>query len=287
MKKQLKLMIVAGVIFALSTGIVFADVKSQTINLVIGQSTAQVNGKNITMAAPAHVVGGRTLVPLRFISEAFGCEVKWEGATKTAIVYLENYQIDVPIGQYSVITNGIEETIEVPAQIIDGNTYVPLRLISENLGAKVDYNADTKNISIVMNTYRNTSSAFEAVIPDGWKVIEENAAGVDLIGPENYVLSIIQLDTSQVVSASTFKEVAGKVFDAYSIKEDFSSTNETDGLAYASYQEQGNQFFLTLRLLDNGNLYACLMAHALGNEDAAIYKQSDLIDNTLRAYWAQ
>lgn len=54
------------------------------IKLTIDQSTAVVNGKVIQIDAPAKLVENRTMVPLRFISEAFGAKVEWVG-TETPI----------------------------------------------------------------------------------------------------------------------------------------------------------------------------------------------------------
>ena len=76
------------VLFLASTA--SAEVKERDVNLVIGSSQAQINDQSVTMSAPALEVDGRTLVPLRFISEAFGCDVQWNGDLNTATVTLVN-----------------------------------------------------------------------------------------------------------------------------------------------------------------------------------------------------
>ncbi|MEQ8236835.1 MAG: copper amine oxidase N-terminal domain-containing protein [Syntrophomonadaceae bacterium] len=45
--------------------------------LTVGENTAYRNGASITLSTPAQVVDDRTLVPLRFVSEAFGAQVSW------------------------------------------------------------------------------------------------------------------------------------------------------------------------------------------------------------------
>ncbi|MBD3921392.1 copper amine oxidase N-terminal domain-containing protein [Paenibacillus sp. PR3] len=50
----------------------------RTIKLTIGAKTATVNGKVLALNAPANAVNGRTYVPLRFVSEAFGESVEWD-----------------------------------------------------------------------------------------------------------------------------------------------------------------------------------------------------------------
>lgn len=48
------------------------------IELSIGSNAAFINGKAITLDAPAIIENNRTLVPLRFVSEALDCDVKWD-----------------------------------------------------------------------------------------------------------------------------------------------------------------------------------------------------------------
>jgi len=60
-----------------------ADTK---ITLQIGNTAANVNDKEVTLDVPAKILDGRTLVPVRFISESLGCEVNWDDATKTVII---------------------------------------------------------------------------------------------------------------------------------------------------------------------------------------------------------
>jgi hypothetical protein len=57
------------------------------VDLWIGKNTASVNGtQTITDAAP-RLVNSRTMLPLRFISESLGSEVKWDGnASKVTII---------------------------------------------------------------------------------------------------------------------------------------------------------------------------------------------------------
>ena len=56
------------------------------VEIIIGNSTAIVNGKQITMDVPPKITDGRTFVPLRFITEALGSSVIWENQTKRIII---------------------------------------------------------------------------------------------------------------------------------------------------------------------------------------------------------
>lgn len=60
-----------------------------SIQLLIGSKTATVNGKKVSLDAPATVTKGNTYVPVRFISEALNATVKWESESQTVVVYEE------------------------------------------------------------------------------------------------------------------------------------------------------------------------------------------------------
>jgi len=68
------------------TRTVTASKGSIKISLQIGSSQMDVNGTAKTLDVPAKIIGGRTLVPVRAISEAFECAVNWDGKTKTVII---------------------------------------------------------------------------------------------------------------------------------------------------------------------------------------------------------
>lgn len=68
----------AVITFDKKTGTITAKRKKTTVVLVVDSTKAKVNGVATFMPIPAYIKDGRTLVPLRFISQALGCQVKWE-----------------------------------------------------------------------------------------------------------------------------------------------------------------------------------------------------------------
>lgn len=68
------------------TRTVTAKKDTTTVKLVIGQKTAYVNGKAVTLDAPGKIKNGKTLVPVRFIAQAFGCKVDWNASARTVVV---------------------------------------------------------------------------------------------------------------------------------------------------------------------------------------------------------
>ncbi|OMF20288.1 hypothetical protein BK132_35140 [Paenibacillus sp. FSL H8-0259] len=84
----------------------------------------------------------RTLVPIRAVAEALGAEVKWDHATKTATITLDGKVLTMTLGE-------LIEGMDVPAQAIDGRIMVPLRYVSEALGAYVMWFPQDKRIEII------------------------------------------------------------------------------------------------------------------------------------------
>lgn len=57
-----------------------------TVQLTIGSNVLYKNGQSIALNAPARIEGTRTMVPVRAIAEAFGCDVDWDSATRSVII---------------------------------------------------------------------------------------------------------------------------------------------------------------------------------------------------------
>ena len=128
-----------------------ANGKEKTYNFVYNPNDeikVVVNGNKVAFDVPPVIVDGRTLIPLRACAEALGAQVEWMGETQTAIIKNDTSIISVSIGQNEYELNGEKKLLDVPAQIIDGRTLVPVRAISEAFGAEVKWEAETKTVYI-------------------------------------------------------------------------------------------------------------------------------------------
>jgi hypothetical protein len=72
------------------------------VKLFIGSNIAYVNGTEVTLDVEPVVVNGRTIVPVRFISEAFNSVVEWDAETETVIIYDE--QLDDSSSEEQTVT---------------------------------------------------------------------------------------------------------------------------------------------------------------------------------------
>ncbi len=132
--------------------VVLEDVKAAekvTISFNVGSSMININGEEVEVEKPYIVGVGVTLVPMRVISESFGAEVNWDGETKTVTVVDGDTTIVVTIGSKTATVNGEEKELEEAPELTEnGFTMIPLRFISENLGATVGYVHETQAISV-------------------------------------------------------------------------------------------------------------------------------------------
>ena len=69
-----------------TTQTITATKDTTVIVLRIGNPAATVNGSSVTLEQPATIIDGRTLVPLRFVGDALGAEVGWDGASRTVTI---------------------------------------------------------------------------------------------------------------------------------------------------------------------------------------------------------
>ena len=62
------------------------EIEEMEIELKIGQKNAIVDGKTVELDVAPKIENGRTLVPIRFIAEALGCDVDWDSLTRTVYI---------------------------------------------------------------------------------------------------------------------------------------------------------------------------------------------------------
>ena len=102
-----------------------------------------------------YIKNSRTYVPIRFIAEELGYDVKWDGANKKVKMTNGSTNVELTIGSNKMIVNGKTLTLDAPAEIKDDRTFVPLRAIAESFGQKVDYSKDYKAVYIGDNPVYN------------------------------------------------------------------------------------------------------------------------------------
>lgn len=150
MKRKLAALVLSLLVICCVRSPVLADGDYQgypTVNL-------NINGTTVHPDVPAIIVSGRTLVPLRVISESLNAQVAYDGnknivTVNTAGSKATDDDISPISGTYlgfqqvGIVVNGKELTSDVPPIIISDRTMVPIRVVSEALGASVDFQNNT------------------------------------------------------------------------------------------------------------------------------------------------
>jgi len=135
-----KFLSIALVIAALLSAIPFTAHAADT-------PTVKVDGSLIDFPDQQPVIrNGRTLVPVRFIAEALGYDVKWNGSTNSAII--DNGKIVMTIDSTAAEINGKSVTLDTAPTLLNDRTMVPLRIIAETLNCTVDWFAENRMIVI-------------------------------------------------------------------------------------------------------------------------------------------
>lgn len=120
------------------------------ISFCVGDATLNINGSDVTVEKPYVVGDGTTLVPVRVITEAFGAKVGWDAPTRTVTITYPDITIVLQIDNTVAEVNGMAVTLlAAPELTSNGFTMVPLRFISETFDAVVDYDPETRGITVV------------------------------------------------------------------------------------------------------------------------------------------
>ena len=126
---------------------------SNTIVLTIDEHDALVYGTTKTNDVAPKVVNDRTMLPARFVAENLGATVEWDGEKQLVTITGKNEKqedvtILITIGSDYAKVNGEDVKLDSPAFVENDRTYTPIRFISENLGATVEWNETEQTVTI-------------------------------------------------------------------------------------------------------------------------------------------
>lgn len=135
-----------------------------SVVLMINSGMIYANGEKTECTAKPYISAeGRTMIPVRLVSEALGCSVEWNDAQRTVTV---NGNAKMTIGKNTINVNGSDIELDSPPVIKDDSTFLPLRALCENvLGKKVAW--DERGMAIISDEeYPHTDSEKISVVTD-------------------------------------------------------------------------------------------------------------------------
>lgn len=156
MKKKFTLVMILLFVTMMTCAVSAEDGERIEVTFKVGDEILKINGEDVKVEKPV-VINGVTLVPLRVITEAFGADVQWDGELRCVTLNYSEVIIKLYIDNKEANVDGTSiELLEAP-RIINDRTMVPLRFITENFGADVDYEDKTKQITVIKETANENS----------------------------------------------------------------------------------------------------------------------------------
>lgn len=122
--------------------------ENNEIILTIGSRKISVFGREIKNDVAPKIVNDRTILPIRIVAESLGGTVTWNGELQRVTIQKGADVILITIGADTAYVNGTAVKLDAAAFVENGRTYLPLRFVSETLGAQVVWNEAEKTVTI-------------------------------------------------------------------------------------------------------------------------------------------
>ncbi len=158
---------------------------------------------------PPVIIEGRTLVPVRVISEHNSASVTWYASKRLVTISTDSIKIELKIDDANAILNGKPVPLEVPATIIDDRTMVPVRFVAEAFGYTVDWDDTIRSVILTSPeipeensgninrlktiTAANTSKGYRVSIKFNSKINDDYSV-FELDNPKRVIIDIKNAD---------------------------------------------------------------------------------------------
>ncbi|MBN3524567.1 stalk domain-containing protein [Paenibacillus apiarius] len=131
-----------------ATSLVFSLILPTTQLNAAAAISVYVDGSKLAMDQPPVQSRGRVLLPMRAIFESLGARVSYNSRTKTVTGSKDGTTVVLKLGSKSATIDNMNVSLDVPANTLRGRTMVPVRFVSEALGALVSWNERGKTVTI-------------------------------------------------------------------------------------------------------------------------------------------
>lgn len=170
-----------------STKTVTSTRNGVTVKMQINNKKMTVGNKTVDLNYPAIIIGGRTLVPVRAISEAFGCKVGWDGKVKIVSIISDfnNYtMLYAPNGRSRAFPNK-----EVNANLKVGwyrDAELKDNITDEQIYDKLKLRAESSAFSCAATAIRNMLKN-----PSTMKILDQ-----EIIANDNYLRYVVKMEVT-------------------------------------------------------------------------------------------
>lgn len=178
-------------------------------------ATVTLNGRALPTSVAPIQRNGRTLVPMRDIFQALGARVVWDSQTQGIRAWQGATNVGLYIGKRTANVNGNDVMLDQAPIMYRGSTMVPLRFVSEAMGARVRW-SEPRQIAAITTSGHQVAGARAISVPAGSVVIvnlrNELSSGTNRVGdPFTAMVSSETSGYSEVLSGSLVEGVVREV----------------------------------------------------------------------------
>ncbi len=195
------------------SGTIIGTRDNTIIQLVVGSTRTMVNGKEGVLDVPPAIIGGRTMVPVRFIAESTGQDVAWNAETRQVIITSsdEDKKPKQPVTGYTLSVNSLEGSKALPGVAITSKTGhggTTTYTVGEIEGATtvqleapqyVGSGLLRKQFSHWSGAVSSKEQAISFTVDANTTVTAHYAADIERIKPPGYTLSVNSLEGSKAL----------------------------------------------------------------------------------------
>ncbi len=201
--------------------LVFSIVLSLGLTAAAASSVKiMLDGKELVSDQEPRFESNYTLVPIRVISESLGGEVGYNNSTKQVTVTTADHKMSFTLDSKTATVDGKSVTMDVPMRGFGGRTFIPIRFVSENLGADVGYSNATKTVTITY--FSNMTGSLK--LGGSTTIYPPATAAADALMKKNSGLSVTVAEGG---SGAGITGAADGTFNIGNASQDLSSTQKT------------------------------------------------------------
>ena len=124
------------------------------------------------------IVDGRVMVPVRTTFEALGFQVDWFPYENHILIHNHEYMVSLLINSYVFYINGIERFIEPPVQVVNNTSMMPLRIVLEELGFNIYWDAGTETAFIISAQEVQQAYIEQVIYYEDYEILTNVPAGI-------------------------------------------------------------------------------------------------------------
>lgn len=167
--------------------------------------TVVVNGQQLQFDQPPVERSGRVFVPLRGVFEKLGASVVYDNGVINATA--NGTTVQLRIGSVNALVNGNTQQLDVAPFEIGARTFVPLRFISQALGASVNWDDNSRTVSIY-SSGQNSTISLTSLRPASGAVVSSNSPAVSgsfssAVDPNSVRITLDSRDVSSTTDISS------------------------------------------------------------------------------------